>query len=250
MSRVFTRLYHPNNLEHALPKIIKPLTYGTDSVQFKVLSNALNKHVPQYGFNERAIVQSLNELGMGSSYLSVLGSSNSPSFFNVSPSVLELVKFHLVSKRNQLITDLPLDSDKPLPDLKTLFLQRLKLNEHVAPHLSQLLSIMSVPGEFLASTALSELHKLTDDMIFYSNEQDHNDFAWYSKRIALSTAYVSSELFMAQDKSHNFQETMEFAQSKLNKVSQLGSMYNNTEEYLWFTLLSSINLAKSQITRG
>ncbi|CDO93819.1 unnamed protein product [Kluyveromyces dobzhanskii CBS 2104] len=237
-------------LEHALPKIIKPLTYGTESLQFKVLSNALNKHVPQYGFNERALVQSLNELGLSSSYLSVLASSNSPSFFNVSPSVLELVKFHLVSRRKQLITNLPLGSDKPLPDLKTLFLERLRLNESIAPHLSQLLSIMSVPGEFLTSTALPELQQLTDDMIFYSNEQDHNDFAWYSKRIALSTAYVSSELFMAQDKSHNFVETMEFAESKLSKVSQLGNMYNNTEEYLWYTLLSSINLAKSQMTRG
>ncbi|KAG0676684.1 Ubiquinone biosynthesis protein coq9, mitochondrial [Kluyveromyces marxianus] len=249
-SRVFTRLYHPNMLEHAIPKVIKPLTYGADSVQYKVLSNTIKNHVPTQGFNERAIVQSLNELGLGSSYLSVLGSANSPSFFNVSPAVQELVKFHLVTKRTQLINELPLDTDKPLPDLETLFLRRLKLNESVAPHLSQMLSIMSIPGEFMVQTALPELHRLTDDMIFYSNETDNHDFAWYSKRLAISTAYVSSELFMAQDKSHNFSETMEFAQSRLENVKKMGKMYDNTEEYLWFTLLSSINLVKSQLTRG
>ena len=102
-ARVFKRLYHPNTLEHALPKVLKPLSYDAESDQFRVLKNALEKHVPEHGFNERAIVSSLNELGFSSSFLSSLGSSNSPSFFNASPSVLELVKFHLVTKRNELV---------------------------------------------------------------------------------------------------------------------------------------------------
>lgn len=250
VSKIFKRFYQASANEYALSKSLKPLNYGSDSAQYKVLKNALENHVPEHGFNERAIVSSLNDLGHSSSFLSGIGTFNSPSFFNVSPSVLELVKFHLVTKRYELIESLPLNSSEPLPDLETLFLKRLEMNKPFAPHLSQLLSILSIPGEFLVNVALPELHQLTDDMIFYSKEKDHSDFAWYSKRLAISTAYVSTELFMSQDKSHGYQETMDFAKNKLRNVENMGDMYNNTEEYLWFTLLSSINLAKSQMTRG
>ncbi|SCU99361.1 LAFA_0G23574g1_1 [Lachancea sp. 'fantastica'] len=249
------RLYHPNALEHQAKYALSPLTYGCDSLQYKVLNNTLNNHVPTHGFNERAIVASLNELELGSSVLSGLGSDNSPSFFNVSPSVLELVKFHLVTKRYAITKEL--DSELATADattynapaLKTLFQRRLELNKPVAAHLSQLLSILSIPGEFLVQSALPELHRLSDDMVYYSNETDSPDFAWYSKRVAISCAFVSSELFMAQDKSPNYAQTFEFAAEKLDRVTRLGQYYTNTEEFMWYTLLMSINLAKSQLTR-
>ncbi|SCV99785.1 LAFE_0B02454g1_1 [Lachancea fermentati] len=248
ISRLTRRLYHPNTLEHALPKELYPLTYSRDSIQYRVLEHALKVNVPLHGFNERAIVASLAALGCNSSMLSVLGAPNSPSFFNASPAVLELVKFHLVTKRLDLTKGLEESNEEPT--LEQLFLKRLQMNEPISSHLSQMLSYLSIPGEFLVQTALPELHRLSDDMVYFSREPDSHDFAWYSKRMAISCAYISSELFMAQDKSDSFRETIEFAQEKLHKVTKLGEYYNNTEEYLWYTLLMSVNLAKSQMTRG
>ncbi|SCU93552.1 LAMI_0E14774g1_1 [Lachancea mirantina] len=242
------RFYHPSAKEYAVAKNLVPLAYSKDSLQYKVLDHALKNNVPEYGFNERAIVASLTSLGHGSSVLSAIGASNSPAFFNASPAVLELAKFHLVQKRYAVVDNI--DREQPLPSLETLFLRRLDLNKPIARHLSQLLSYLSIPGDFLVSSALPELHRLSDDMVFFSHEPDSHDFAWYSKRLAISCAYVSSELFMAQDKSPDYHETFEFAREKLHRVTQLGEYYNNTEEYLWYTLLMSINLVKSQLARG
>ncbi|SCU81457.1 LAME_0B07184g1_1 [Lachancea meyersii CBS 8951] len=249
------RLYHPNALEHEAKHAFAPLAYGPNSLQYKVLNHTLEKHVPSYGFNERALVASLNDLGLGSSVLSAIGADNSPSFLNVPPSVLELAKFHLVTKRYAITKELnsataSLEATQSPTSLGTLFQRRLELNKPVASHLSQLLAILSMPGEFLVKSALPELHRLSDDMIYFSSEADSHDFAWYSKRVAISCAFVSSELFMAQDKSPNFAQTFEFAAEKLHHVTKLGQYYTNTEEYMWYTLLMSINLAKSQLTRS
>lgn len=250
--RVLARGYRPAGFEYINPINSRgPLKYGKDSPQYKVLSHTLQKSVPLFGFNERAIVNSLNESGYSSTMLSVIGSSNPPSFLHSSPALMELLKFHLVDKRLNLTEHIaPETPVEQLPSLEELLIKRLELNVPIASHLSQLLSQLAIPGPFLVDFSMPELHRLSDDMIYFSTEKDHNDFAWYSKRLAVSCAYVSSELFMAQDKSPDFKETFEFAREKLHRVSTLGEYYNNTEEFAWYTLLTTINLAKSQLARG
>lgn len=251
-SRIFARGYKPAGYEYVKPtKTLGPLKYGKDSPQYKILSHTLQHSVPVFGFNERAIVNTLNELGYPSTMLSVIGSSNPPSFLHSSPALLELLKFHLVEKRLRLTEDIaPETSIDQLPSLEDLVIKRLEMNIPIAGHLSQLLSHLAIPGPFLVDHSMPELHRLSDDMVYFSNEKDHTDFAWYSKRLAVSCSYVSSELFMAQDKSPNFQETFEFAREKLHRVSTLGEYYNNTEEFAWYTLLTTINLVKSQLARS
>lgn len=244
--KVPVRQYHPSSLEHVKSPNLGPLNYGKDSPQYAVLSHALKVSVPVVGFNERALVHSLNQLNYPSTMLSVIGASNSPSLLHSSTAVMELIKFYLVDNRLKLVEDLT----EERPSLEELFLKRLEMNIPVAPHLRQLLSHLAIPGPFTVETALPELHRLSDDLIYYSSEKDHPDFAWYSKRIGLSCAYVSSELFMAQDNSAGYGATFEFAKDKLQRTMQLGEYYNNTEEWAWYTLLNTINLAKSQMARG
>lgn len=245
------RQYHSSMLEHVKPSNLGSLTYGKESPQYRILSHALKESVPLYGFNERAIVHSLNELGYSSTMLSAIGSSNPPSFLHSSPAAMELIKFHLVDKRLRLTADISTETaTEELPSLQDLLLRRLEMDVPIANHMSQLLSQLAIPGPFLLDTSLPELHGLSDDMIYFSREKDNNDFAWYTKRVAVSCAYVSSELFMAQDKSNNYKETFAFAKDKLHRVMQLGEYYNNTEEFAWYTLLTTINLVKSQLARG
>ncbi|AET39742.1 ubiquinone biosynthesis protein COQ9 Ecym_4722 [Eremothecium cymbalariae DBVPG len=241
----FRRFYHVNSAEYAVGNTLRPLIYGRCSPQYKVLNCALEKYVPFKGFKDSAIVDAANELGYNSAVLAAIGANNSPAMFNVSTSVQELVKFHLVTKRYGLQED-----QEGTKTLEELFLKRLEANKSLGPHLKEVLSILAIPGDFLVNTGLPELFQLADDMIYYSTEKDFNDLAWYSKRLAVSMAYISTELFMAKDSSPNFQATMEFAKGRINQIDEMGTAYNNIEEFAWFQLLTTVNLARSQLVRG
>ncbi|CAI4047713.1 hypothetical protein SUVZ_12G2410 [Saccharomyces uvarum] len=246
------RFYHSNPIEHVNPLHIKPLAYGKQSPQYKVLSLALQEYVPKHGFTERSIVESLNKLGYPSSMISSIGASNSPSFVHSSTAVMELMKFQLVDKRYRLTEGINPDVTPhyKLPSLEHLLLKRLEMDKPVGEQLTDLMSQLAIPSGFLFETAIPELHRLSDDMIYFSNEKDHHDSAWYAKRLAVSSTYIGSQLFMAQDRSHDFQETFAFAKDKLHRVMRLGEYYNNTEEFAWYTLMSTVNLVKSQLARG
>lgn len=255
-----SRNYYASSLEHAPSKNIAPLNYSKDSPQYRVLSHALEAHVPELGFREEAVLRSLNDLKMPSSMINIIGAAHGPSPLRATPpAVLELLQFNLVDKRLRATENVRsrfgddervLDHKMELPSLEEMLLQRLQMDIPLRAHLSDLMSELSFPGEYLINTSLPELHRLADDLIFYSNERDHHDFAWYSKRLGVSMAYVTSKLYMAADKSADCAQTMQFARDKLHKVMKLGDYYNNTEEFAWYTLMSCINLARSQLARG
>lgn len=248
---VVSRSYHPASKEYVKPKTWEPLTYTNDSPEFKALSHTMEHSVPKHGFTEKAIVNSLNALKMPAAMVSTIGASNTATFLHSSPAVMELIKFQLVEKRYRMVEGIDaIAENAKLPSLEDLLLKRIKMDEPIAAHLTQMTAQLMVPSAFMANVSIPELERLADDMIYYSKEKDHNDFAWYTKRAALATTYLASKAFMAQDKSHNFRETMEFAQDKLHKVMTLGDYYNNLEEFGWFTLMSGVNLAKSQLARG
>ena len=247
-----TRAYHPIAKDYVAPVTIAPLTYTTDSLQSKLLDHCLAHNVPKYGFKESAISESIKELGFSPSLISVLGASNSPSFVHSSPAVLELIKYHLVTKRHALTKDIPqenIDHNNGLPSLEELLIRRLQMDIPVGGQLTDLFAQLSVPSQYLMETALPELFNLADDMIYFSSERDHFDMAWYTKRLGVAFTYATSKLFMSQDTSPNFEKTMEFAHDKLHNVMKLGDYYNNAEEFAWYTLMVSVNLVKSQLAR-
>ncbi|CCC70357.1 hypothetical protein NCAS_0E02870 [Naumovozyma castellii] len=247
------RSYHPSLKEYVKPATLSPLTYNKESVQYKILSNALTKWVPKHGFKEKAITDSLNELGFSSSLLSVIGASNSPAIFrSISPAVMELIKFQLVSKRYELTENLCPDTTpkNELPSLESLLLKRLEMDKAIGKQIPHLFAELATPSSFLFDVALPELHRLSDDMIYFSNEKDHHDMAWYTKRLGVSCAYVSSKLYMAQDNSRDFEDTLSFAKDKLHRIMKLGEYYNNTEEYAWYMFMVSTNLVRARLARS
>lgn len=248
------RFYHPTSFEYDNSgAVLEPLTYKMDSIQSKVLSHCLKEKVPHYGFTERALESSINDLGYDSTMLSIIGSSNSPSFFHSSPAVMELLKYNLVTKRyNMVDNDLREGAvaQKDIPVLENLLLKRLEMDAQLGSEaIRSLLASLSIPSQLLMEVALPELFRLSDDMIYFSKEKDHTDMAWYTKRMGVGLTYITSKLFMAQDKSANYEDTMEFAKWKLNKVMNLGDYYNNVEEYAWYTVMNSFNLIKSQFSK-
>ena len=248
------RSYHPLSSEYEQQDtLLEPLTYKMDSIQSKVLSYCLNEKVPKYGFTERALVSSINDLGYDSTVLSIIGSSNSPSIFHSSPAIMELLKYNLVTKRYITVDQnlrQGLINKKDIPSLETLLLRRLEMDKSLGSKaLTELMAQLTIPSQLLMEVALPELFRLADDMIYFSSERDHTDIAWYTKRLGVGVTYITSKLFMIQDKSNNYEDTMDFAKWKLNKVMTLGDFYNNVEEYAWYTVMTSYNLVKSQYSK-
>lgn len=213
--------------------------FNKDSPKHKILEKAMD-YVPEHGFQHKAILESSRTFGYSDAIQSL--------FHN---GTFDLIKFYLIRERLRLkdyitteeFTSLPSEKEK----LKFLVKKRLMANAPYAQHITQLQTYLVLPPNI--GEASQELHNLSDDMRFYSGDKA-NDFAWYSKRLSLSSSYVALELFMAQDKSPNFVKTMELADKRLSGVEDLGQVYNDVEEFLFYTVNSGINLLKSQASRG
>lgn len=221
---IFKRTYIPNSQEFPTTK-----HEALDSFKnIELLEHCLHQNVPQYGFNERSLVASCNDLNLSSSALSNFG-------------VSELIRYHLV--KNRLNLHELSENSTNTTTLESLFLARLKSNIPIGEQLSPMLSnLLLTPF-----TASEELHNLSNDFVYLSSDvEESHDFSWYSKRLGLSMAYMSSELFMAQDKSANYVETMNFARNRLRNWTECSSMYHNTTEFLWFQMLSGVNFIKSK----
>lgn len=242
IQRTLTRFYHSSD------HIGSNLIVNPNAIESKVLSKAL-EYVPKYGFTQVCITEAIRGLQYPDSLQSVITSNprgNSAEF--------ELVLHWLKCKRQELeqyvINPNSEDFHKIGNEYERashLIKKRLLANEPIIEKLQSGLSQLVVPGNIPQS--MEELHNLSDDIAFYAGDKS-NDFAWYSKRMGLSTVYVSSELFMLQDTSEGFQRTQDFVDEKVAGLKGLGSAYTNIEEWSVFNAISLVNLIKSQLLRG
>lgn len=228
------RFYH--SIDHTVSR--KP------SIDHVILDKALT-YIPRFGFHEQCITQAIRDMSYPDSLSGVFSSGNNKDF----EVVLHWLKFN----RNKLHGDI-LDPTDQFHAIKNeydrvtyLINKRLESNIAIKPYLHQALAQLVVPYNIPSS--LEELHQLSDDIAFYAGDNS-NDFAWYLKRMGLSTVYVSSELYMLQDTSENFRDTKEFVKEKVDSLRSLGTGYTNIEQWAAFNGISLINLIKSQLLRG
>lgn len=225
---VSTRLYHSEDHKE----------FELTSPQTEILQKALTL-VPKYGFQHKAILEASREKGFSDAIQSLFPHGT-----------YDLIHYHLVTERRNLKKFIELDEFKLLNEaerLKYLVKKRLQANAPYAEHLSQLQSYLILPPYFKESS--EELHKLSDDIVFYAGDTS-NDFAWYTKRLSISSSYVALELFMSNDKSPDFINTMTLADKRLGTINGLGGVYNDVEEFVKYGVQSGINLFKSQASRG
>ena len=208
-------------------------------------------HVPEHGFTTKSLTLGAVDAG----YL--------PSSVNLFPSgAFDLVRYHLITQRlhlknavqfptpvsNQIPEVGPQDpKDIPRPlgvgaKVKALTLARLRANEPIAEHLPEALGLMSLAGNIPASTA--ELGRLVDE-IWYLAGDVSVDTSWYTKRGLLAGVYASTETFMSQDHSHNFKETETFLNRRLEDVMKVGGSVGAVHEWVGFTAMSAVNVARS-----
>ena len=72
-----------------------------------------------------------------------------------------------------------------------------------------------------ALQGLKQLGQFVDDIWFYAGDRSI-DMSWYSKRATLAAIYLSTELYMMEDKSPGFVDTYAFLDRRFEDIRQLG----------------------------
>lgn len=99
-----------------------------------------------------------------------------------------------------------------------------------------------------APASIKELAMLADEIWFLAGDKTV-DSSWYTKRASLSMIYTSSELFMTNDTSPDFVETMRFLDRRLKEVNGLGTAVSSVGQWVGFTMNAGLNVLRSRGVR-
>ncbi|XRM40694.1 Ubiquinone biosynthesis protein coq9, mitochondrial [Aspergillus tubingensis] len=225
------RPYH--SIHHPSP----PHEYSNS--QTTILSSAL-RHVPTHGFTRDALTLGARDAG----------------FLDVSVQLLprgefDLILFWLASRRGLLRSkvenDALLQSSQQGPlsvddKIKTLIMERLRMNVEVKDKLQDALAIMSL-GENIP-LSLSELHSLSDDILTLAGDASV-DASWYSKRMAVAAVYASSEFVMTRDTSAGLRDTEEFLSRRWADARAVKDKVSGVKQCLGFLGSTAVGLGRS-----
>jgi len=109
--------------------------------------------------------------------------------------------------------------------------------------MKQALAIMAQPRYI--STARQELATLVDDILHAAGDGSL-DLSWYTQRASLSMIYGSSELFMSNDHSPDFEGTHEFLLRRLDENKVIGQSLTGVGRWICFTAAASVNILRSK----
>lgn len=216
-----SRCYH--SYEHAPADIY-------NNVEQSILKAAM-AHVSEDGFTLEAIEKGAVDSG----HLEI-----TRNLFPKGP--MDLIRYHLVTERLRL-QDVALPEKGVGQKIKTLLQARLKANEPYIHKWQDALAVMTMPSNVTA--ALQELHALSDE-IWHLTDDQSADMAWYTKRASLSSVYASTDMYMTQDKSHDFKDTYAFLDRRLNDVHTLGSSISEVSTFVGFQLWQASNILASK----
>jgi ubiquinone biosynthesis protein COQ9 len=101
---------------------------------------------------------------------------------------------------------------------------------------------MSFPSNIPIS--LSELHTLSSDILYLADDASV-DSSWYTKRLSLSTIYVSAEMIMTKDSSPDFTRTENFVERRIRDNETIGDKVGDVKSYLGFMAGTAVGLGRS-----
>lgn len=192
--------------------------FSEEKLKKQVLENSL-KHISEYGFTKEALTKGALDTGLSSAAVNGMfqnGAFELIDYFykksneNLSTYLENLIKEGQIKKKNELI--------------RSAILYRLSLIQPLIRHWPEAMATQS----FYPSNAVQSIENLLRlcDEIWHLVGDKSTDLNWYSKRLTLAVIYKSTEIFMIQDKSDNFVDTVRFLDNRLddlgkfNKASQ------------------------------
>ncbi|KAK2044268.1 rpsU-divergently transcribed protein [Colletotrichum somersetense] len=223
-SRTYQSYDHPNSTTYFRP-------------HEQIILSAAYKHVPEHGFSYKALALGAKDTG----------------YLDISTSVLaegpfSLIRHHLVGSREGLaVKSKDMFGERSQFDIgekvERLTWERLLENATIIDRWQEALAIMAQPS--YAPASIKELAKLVDEIWFLSGDASV-DASWYTKRTSLSMIYVSSELFMTNDKSAGFRDTKDFLHRRLNEVKEAGGILGSVGQWVGFTASAGVNVLRSK----
>eukprot|EP00128_Syssomonas_multiformis_P000113 Colp12_sorted_trinity150504_noHs@34528 len=193
-----------------------------ENVREAILESAL-KQVPEHGWSSLALAMGAKDRGLSVASAGIL-----------SKGPIELIDY-FISKSNRRLSEEFEQGAKFAPEmsfedkLRIAVKTRLQMNLPYMPHLAQSIAIMTAPQNVchgvynLASTV---------DAILYETGDRSIGLPWYTKRAALSAVYTSTELFMIQDKSFDYEDTWAFLDRRLQDAALVGGGVGKAAETL------------------
>ncbi|KND03526.1 rpsU-divergently transcribed protein [Spizellomyces punctatus DAOM BR117] len=205
----------------------------TDVTATHILEASL-KHVPQHGWTVQALGAGASDLG----YPSVL--------HGLFPrGGVDLIDYFLKKSKREMKAEmekLDLESMKITAKIRTACITRLKLTGPYISRWPEALALMGQPQNVPMS--LGNLGELVDDMWYLAGDRSV-DMNWYSKRTLLAGVYTSTELYMTQDRSPDFEETWKFLDRRLQDVAFIGRTASEVTNYLQFGVRSAFGILSS-----
>jgi len=150
---------------------------------------------------------------------------------------IELVEFFYRVSNDQLAETLKQkalegeqDKSKKVSDVDFICFaleERLKMITPYIDKWPEALALMTMPPN--VPTSLANLLTLVDDICYYAGDRSV-DMNWYGKRISIAGVYKATELYMLQDKSHEYNQTWDFLRRRMDELSQLKSFISQSEQ--------------------
>ncbi len=100
----------------------------------------------------------------------------------------------------------------------------------------------------LVTTSIRKLALISDEIWFLAGDTAVGP-SWYTNRASLSTIYASSELFMTNDQSPDFQETRQFLERRFREVWDVEGVVRSLGQWVGFTAKAGVNVLRSRGVR-
>lgn len=203
---------YSSSAHHSSPHTHQP-ERDVQQLQQQLLQNAL-KHVNQHGWTRASLAAAAADLQL---------SPAAVGMFPRGPS--QLVEHFIAQQNAQLEQELQEQQQQylalPLRQrIAAAVRRRLEMNAAHMDSWPQALALVSQPPN--APAALRLLTQLLDT-IWYAAGDTATDSSWYTKRAALASVYLSTELYMLTDYSPGYADTWQQLERRIDDVLWLGS---------------------------
>ncbi|KAJ2092109.1 Ubiquinone biosynthesis protein coq9, mitochondrial [Coemansia sp. RSA 986] len=178
------------------------------NAHLEILDLALTK-VNELGWTQQAVVSAANELGY-SSMASGVAAENGGSLGLVAHFMDRALDDMCIEVDDQLH-----EFDSPRDKLRLLCRTRLRMTQPYIRRWPEAAALLAQPQN--VPMAMRYLGDLSSRMWYLADDKSTR-IDWYARRSALAGVYLSSELYMCEDKSPGFQGTWEFLDHRFDDM--------------------------------
>ncbi|KAL4234219.1 Ubiquinone biosynthesis protein coq9 [Mactra antiquata] len=132
-----------------------------------------------------------------------------------------------VKQETEEQTDGQKTGPKIRPFIRNAVETRLRMITPYIEKWPQAMGMMAIPVN--APEALNNLLNLTDEIWYHAGDKS-TDFNWYTKRLSLAGVYKSTEIFMVQDKSDDYEDTWYFLDRRMEDLNSIGNIARSSKE--------------------